>query len=727
MADEKLGEKYMSMEVNLQRVEVEVGGRILAFETGKLAKQSNGAIVVSQDDSQVLVTACATPSDVPFDFLPLTVVYQDRTGASGKIPGGYLKREGRPTDRETLIARLIDRPIRPQFPKYFRREMQVIATVLSYDPASDTDVLALCGSAAALHVSDIPMVAPVAGVRIVRVGGAFKINPSNEEQEQADINLVVAGSREGICMVEGGANEASEESMIEAMDLAFAEIQKIIGAIEELREKAGLAKIEMEAPADLNAEYKELMMAAGAEAALAEGLGVAGKHERKDALKAGRNSIIEKLLADKGLDGEELSEEDAEAATELTNQCKEIWEKLLSSTMRKSVAETGIRLDGRRTDEIRDIWVETGVAPRAHGSAIFTRGETQGFVTASLGVLEEAQRIEQANFVGDLHWMLQYNFPPFSTGEVRRMGGPKRREIGHGALAHRAVQPVLPSIADFPYAMRCSSDILESNGSSSMATVCGASLALMDAGVPLTSPVAGIAMGLIKEGDNYVVLSDILGDEDHLGDMDFKVTGTENGITAFQMDTKIGSIPPEVMTKAMNQARDGRNHILGEMAKVLPTHRTELSPHAPRITTITIKEDKIRDVIGKGGVVIRGLQDEFGVKLSIEDSGEIQIAANSKEITQAVIDRIREITAEPEVGKFYLGTVKRIVKFGAFVEILPGQEGLVHISEMAEERIDKVEDICSEGDEMLVKVVPSDDSGRLRLSRKAALNADAAT
>ena len=723
MIDEKQ-EKNMSMEVNLHRVEVQIGGRTLAFETGKLAKQSNGAVVVSQNDSQVLVTACATSSDVPFDFLPLTVVYQDRTGASGMIPGGYLKREGRPTERETLISRLIDRPIRPQFPKYFRREMQVIATVMSYDHASDTDVLALCGSAAALHVSDIPMEAPVAGVRICRVNGEFVVNPSNSEQDLADINLVVAGSREGICMVEGGANEANEEAMIEAMDLAFAEIQKIIGAIEELREKAGLDKIEIEAPADLNEEYKTIMLENGADSALSQALGIAGKHERKDALKEARNGLIEKVLAAKGLDGEELSDEEAEQAGEITGQCKNIWDKLLSSTMRKSVAETGIRLDGRKTDEIRDIWVEAGIAPRAHGSAVFTRGETQGFVTASLGVLEQAQRIEQANFSGEQHWMLQYNFPPFSTGEVRRMGGPKRREIGHGALAHRAVQPVLPSIADFPYAMRCSSDILESNGSSSMATVCGASLALMDAGVPLKSAVAGIAMGLIKEGDTYVVLSDILGDEDHLGDMDFKVTGTTNGITAFQMDTKIGSIPQEVMTKAMNQARDGRNHILAEMAKVLPTHRSDLSPHAPRITTITIKEDKIRDVIGKGGVVIRGIQDEFGVKLTIEDSGEVQIAANSQEITQAVIDRIREITAEPEIGKFYLGTVKRIEKFGAFVEILPGQEGLVHISLMDEGRVDSVEDICSEGDEMLVKVIPPDRSGRLRLSRKDALNAE---
>ncbi|MBM76084.1 MAG: polyribonucleotide nucleotidyltransferase [Proteobacteria bacterium] len=711
--------------MNIHKVEIEIGGRTLSFETGKLAKQSNGSVVVRQDDSMVLMTACASTSDVPFDFLPLTVVYQDRTGGYGSIPGGYLKREGRPSERETLISRLIDRPIRPQFPKHFRREMQVIATVMSYDQSSDTDVLALCGAAAALHVSDIPMEAPVAGVRIVRLDGEFKINPSIEEQDRADINLVVAGSRDGICMVEGGADEAQEDAMIEAMDLAFAEIQKIIDAIEELRALAGKEKITVEPAPELNEDVLAQMIDLGAQDALVEALAIVGKHERKDGLKAARNGIIDAVLerieskaAAEGLD--EVAVEDV--LSNARSDAKKAWDKQLSKTMRKTVAEKGIRIDGRSTDEIRDIWVEVGVAPRAHGSAVFTRGETQGFITASLGVLDEAQRIEQPNFKGEQRWMLQYNFPPFSTGEVRRMGGPKRREVGHGVLAHRAIEPVLPSAEEFPYVFRCSADILESNGSSSMATVCGASLSLMDAGVPISSPVAGIAMGLIKEDDQYVVLSDILGDEDHLGDMDFKVTGSAKGITAFQMDTKIGSIPRDVMFKAMNQAKEGRIHILGEMAKVISAPREELSDYAPRITTIQIKPDKIRDVIGKGGNVIRGMQDEFDVKISIEDSGAVSIAAKSQEVTDAVINRIRELTEEPEIGKMYLGTVKRIEDFGAFVEILPNVEGLVHISQLEQGRVDKVTDICQEGDEMLVKVIPPDRSGRLRLSRKEALD-----
>ncbi len=706
--------------MNIHKVEVEVGGRTLSFETGKLAKQSNGAVVVSQDDSMVLMTACASTSDVPFDFLPLTVVYQDRTGGYGSIPGGYLKREGRPSERETLISRLIDRPIRPQFPKHFRREMQVIATVMSYDLASDTDILALCGASAALHVSDIPMEAPIAGVRIVRVDGVFKINPSTEEQRNSDINLIVAGSREGICMVEGGADQAEEDAMIEAMDLAFAEVQKIIGAIEELRALAGKEKIVIAEPAAADEALKTDMLALGAQTALVEALAITGKHERSAALKAARNGIIDQLHAALDTEGKSEEEQEDEAAA-VTKAAKSIWSKILSSSMRQTVADKGIRIDGRATDEIRNIWIEVGVSPRAHGSVVFTRGETQGFVTATLGVLDEGQRMEQPDFKGERRWMLQYNFPPFSTGEVRRMGGPKRREVGHGVLAHRAMSPVLPSEKDFPYAFRCSSDILESNGSSSMATVCGASLSLMDAGVPLAAPVAGIAMGLIKEGDKYVVLSDILGDEDHLGDMDFKVTGSAKGITAFQMDTKLGAIPPEVMFKAMTQAKEGRMHILSEMAKVLSSHREELSPHAPRITTIQIKPDKIRDVIGKGGNVIRGMQDEFDVKISIEDSGAVSIAAKSQELTDAVISRIRELTEEPEIGKMYLGTVKRIEDFGAFVEILPNVEGLVHISQLEQGRVDKVSDICQEGDEMLVKVIPPDRNGRLRLSRKEAI------
>ena len=697
--------------MNHHIVEIEVGGRPMILETGKIAKQTNGSVIVRQDESSVLVTACASSSDVPFDFLPLTVVYQDRTAASGKIPGGYLKREGRPNERETLICRLIDRPIRPQFAKHFRREMQVIPTVISYDPASDTDVLSICGASAALHVSDIPMSQPIAGVRIVRVDGAFHINPSLEQTVAADISLVVAGSRDGISMVEGGANEADEESMMEAMELAFTEIQKIIDGIEKLRELAGKEKFELPPAPQPDESIVEKMLADGVEDTVDKALSTEGKFERKAALKAARNEIIEGLVG---------STEDSAEIDRITKEAKNAWGKVNRNVMRRNVADKGVRIDGRATDEIRDIWVELKVSPRAHGSCYFTRGETQAFVTTTLGVKSDSQRIESPDFNGERTWMLQYNFPPFCTGEVRRMGGPKRREVGHGALARRALIPVLPTAEEFPYVLRASSDVLESNGSSSMASVCGSSLSMLDAGVPLKAPVAGIAMGLIKEGETYAVLSDILGDEDHLGDMDFKVTGTEAGITAFQMDTKLGSIPREVMRKAMNQAKDGRLHILAKMAEAIQ-EPAEFSPYAPRISTIQIKSDKIREVIGPGGRVIRGMQDEFNVKISTFDDGRIDIAATSQEAADAAINRIRELTQEPEIGKIYLGTVKRVVDFGAFVEIFPGTEGLVHISELANRRVGKVTDVCNEGDDLLVKVVPPDRSGKLRLSHKQTL------
>jgi polyribonucleotide nucleotidyltransferase len=698
--------------MNIHSVSVEVGGRPLTFEVGKLAKQTNGSIVVKQDDSMVLMTACASKSDSPFDFLPLTVVYQDRTASFGKIPGGFLKSEGRPNERETLISRLIDRPIRPQFPKHFRREMQLIATVLSFDPASDTDVLSLCGGAAAFAVSDIPMEQPVAGVRIVRVKGEYIINPSLDQTNESDLALIVAGSREGICMVEGGANEADEESMMEAMELAFVEIQKIIGAIEELQAKVNPTKFEIDAPEVVDLSIKDEMVALGLTDALTKAMATEGKFERGAALKTARNALIEELNA---------NIEDEASKNERKSQAKEVWSKTLSELMRSSVVEKGIRIDGRATDEIRDIWIEVGVAPRAHGSTVFTRGETQGFVTATLGVDDAVQRVDFANESGERRWMLQYNFPPFCVGEVRRMGGPKRREVGHGKLAWRALLPMLPIKDDFPYVIRCSSDILESNGSSSMATVCGATLAMLDAGVPLKESVAGIAMGLIKEGDNYVVLSDILGDEDHLGDMDFKVTGTVNGITAFQMDTKIGSIPREVMNKAMTQAKDGRLHILNKMEEVIAAPRDEMSPFAPRIHTMYIKQDKIREVIGPGGRVIRSIQDECNVRITTYDDGRLDIAATSDVDAKKAESMIETIVQEPEVGKIYLGLVKKIEKFGAFVEILPGAEGLVHISEMANERVGSVRDVVNEGDEIYVKVIPSDRSGKLSLSRKQAL------
>jgi polyribonucleotide nucleotidyltransferase len=682
--------------MNVQTVSIEVGGRPLTIETGKLAKQANGSVVIRQDDSMILVTACAGKKDVPFDFLPLTVVYQDRTAASGSIPGGFLKREGRPNERETLISRLIDRPIRPQFPKYFRREMQVIATVMSYDPASDTDVLAMCATAAAFAVSDIPMTDPIAGVRIIRLNGEFLINPSLDQLAESDINLVVAGSRAGISMVEGAASEAPEEAMMEAMELAFTEIQKIIDGIEELAAMVNPTKFEIDAPADLNEEVKGKLMALGAQDKLNDAMGISGKFERGTGLKNARNELIAGLV-----DGEE----DADTVASMTKDAKKIWDKMVSETMRRNVVESGIRIDGRQTDEIRHIWMEVGMAPRVHGSTIFTRGETQAFVTATLGTERDAQHVDFADEKEDRRWMLQYNFPPYSTGEVRRMTGPKRREIGHGKLAHRALQPVFPSAEEYKYVVRCSSDVLESNGSSSMATVCGATLSMYDAGVPLKAPVAGIAMGLIKVDDNYVVLSDILGDEDHLGDMDFKVTGTPNGITAFQMDTKLGSIPREIMMKAMTQAKTGRMHILGKMAEVIDGPRQDLSPFAPRITSIKVKPDKIRDIIGKGGVVIKAIQSTCDVRVSVDDSGQVDVVSTNSENAKRAMEWIEGIVREPELGELYLSNVIGIKDFGVIVELFPGNEMLLHISEWDNKRTDSLNGIVSIGDEVLIKVV----------------------
>ena len=698
----------------IHSVSVDVGGRPMTLETGWLAKQAGGAVVVKQNDSAVLVTFVTGSDERPFDFLPLTVNYEDRTAADGRIPGGFLKREGRPDERGTLICRVIDRPIRPQFPKHFRRELQCMATALSFDPASDTDVLALCGASAAAHISEAPLGQAIAGVRVSRVEGEFKINPSRAEMDLADINLVVAGSADAICMVEGGAQEASEADMLQALDLAQAAITKVCAAIDELKAKAGKDKVAVPAKKTVDADVAAKMEELG-KASLIEALAIREKHARSAGLKAARNAVIAQIT-----DGIA----DADEVARLTSEGKAAWSALLSNVMRSTVIEKGTRIDGRATDEIRDITVEVGVAARTHGSAVFTRGETQAFVSATMGIEMDAQRIDFAGATDNFRrWMLQYNFPPFCTGEARRLGGPKRREIGHGALAHRAIQPMVPSQEEFPYVLRCVADVLESNGSSSMATVCGASLALMDAGVPLKKPVAGIAMGLIREGDSYAVLSDILGDEDHLGDMDFKVTGTRDGITAFQMDTKIKGIPREVMLRAMNQAKDGRLHILDEMGKVIDAGREELSQYAPRITAIKINPDKIRDIIGPGGKMIRSIQERTDTKVKVEDDGTVQVAANDQEKADAAIAIIRELTQEAEIGKLYLGVVKRTVDFGAFVEIFPGTEGLVHISHLAEGRVERTTDVVREGDELLVRVIDIDRSGKIRLSRKEALSA----
>jgi polyribonucleotide nucleotidyltransferase len=695
----------------IHSVTVEIGGRPLTLETGWVAKQANGAVVVKQDDTSVLVTAVGDTGDRPFDFLPLTVDYQDRTAASGKIPGGFLKREGRPDERGTLICRLIDRPIRPQFPKHWRKELQIIATVLSYDEASDSDVLAMCGASAAAHISELPLQQPIAGVRIVRHEGEFKVNPSVAELHESDIHLIVAGTADAICMVEGGANEADEASMIDAMDLAHAEIKKIVAAIEELRTLAGKEKWEVPAAPKADEAVTAKVAELGT-ASLNEAMAIREKHARKDALKAARNAVIDQIVA--GLDEDE--------AARVTKDAKTAWDKLIGRTMRQRVAHEGVRIDGRATDEIRFIECEVGVATRTHGSALFTRGETQAFVSATIGIEMDAQRIDSPGAKDQFRrWMLQYNFPPFCTGEVRRMTGPKRREVGHGALAHRALQAVLPKHEDFPYVLRCVSDVTESNGSSSMATVCGSALSLMDAGVPLTRPVAGIAMGLVREDGKYAVLSDILGDEDHLGDMDFKVCGSSEGITAFQMDTKISGVPREVMLRALSQARDGRLHILDEMGKALAAPRQELSQWAPRITTIKINPDKIRDIIGPGGKMIRSIQERTGTKVNVDDTGTVSVSSNDQGAANKAIDIIRELTQEAEIGKLYLGVVKRTVDFGAFVEIFPGTEGLVHISHLAEGRVNKTTDVVSEGDELLVRVIDIDRSGKIRLSRKEAL------
>ncbi|HJN73416.1 MAG TPA: polyribonucleotide nucleotidyltransferase [Myxococcota bacterium] len=698
--------------VNQKSVSVEVGGHTITFETGKYAKQAHGAVVVTSGDSKVLVSAVCGTKPSRFDFLPLTVDYQDRTGSYGKIPGGFLKREGRGNERTTLISRVIDRPIRPLFPKTFRCETQIIATVFSYDADHETDVLALCGASAAMHISDAPMSEAIAGVRVCQVDGELVVNPAFEARQSATLNILAAGTAESIIMVEGGAKECGEDVMLDALDLAHGEIKKIIAALNELDAAVGIANREHEAPTGIPEIITDAV--AGFEGALIEAQKTHGKHDRKAAIKAVFAELDAKVT--EGLDDE--------AAKEARDHAKAAFEKLNKKQMRAKVIADGVRIDGRATDDIRGIWCEAGLATRAHGSAIFTRGETQAFASIAMGTERDNQRIDWPGAMENFrNWMLTYSFPPYSTGEARPLRAPKRREVGHGALAYRAIQPVLPNFDDFPYVLRSTVDVLESNGSSSMATVCSTSLALMDAGVPVKAAVAGIAMGLIKEGDDFAVLSDILGDEDHLGDMDFKVTGTTEGITAFQMDCKIAGVPREVMARALNQARDGRLHILEEMAKTLSAPRPELSDYAPRITTIQIKPDKIRDIIGPGGKVIRGIQDQTNTTLNVDDSGKVQIAATSGEDAQRAMDMIRELTQEAEIGKLYMGVVKRVVDFGAFVEIFPGTDGLVHVSHLARERVERVGDVVTEGDEVLVRVIDIDRSGKIRLSRKEALDA----
>jgi len=687
--------------------QVKIGREMLTIETGKLAKQADGAVTVRHGDTVVLATACYAPNERPgIDFLPLTVDYREATYASGRIPGGFFKREGRPTEKEVLTCRLIDRPIRPLFPTGWRHETQVIALVLSADDANDSDVLALTGASAALSISEIPFQRTIAAVRVGIVDDEFLINPTYEERRSGRLDLVVAGSRDAIVMVESGAREVTEEEIVKALELGHAAIRQIVEVIDDLKQEIGRKKLEVAAKAIGTEFYREVEEEVLVP--LSEAMRVRGKMENYDRV----DQVLEDLIAS-------IPEEEVERKVEATNVFKSLKEKVL----RDEVLERNQRLDGRKFDEIRPIWIEVGALPRTHGSAVFTRGETQALVTATLGTSEDQQKIEMVD--GEIYkrFMLHYNFPPFSVGEVKFLRGPGRREVGHGALAERALTPVVPSEEEFPYTIRVVSDILESNGSSSMASVCGGALAMMDAGVPLKAPVAGVAMGLIMDEatGRYAVLSDIAGAEDHYGDMDFKVAGTTNGITALQMDIKVAGITTEIMKTALEQARRGRLHILEKMQETLAAPRANISTFAPRIVTIKIPVDKIRDVIGPGGKMIRSIIDRTGVKIDVEDDGRVNVASVDEAAAQKAIAIIQELTASPELYKTYMGKVQRITDFGAFVEIMPGLDGLLHVSEIAHYRVKDVRDELKEGDQVLVKVINVDPSGKVRLSRKALL------
>jgi polyribonucleotide nucleotidyltransferase len=685
----------------------EVQGKKVSLETGWMAKQANGAVVVRCGDTAVLVTAVAAKTAREGQsFFPLTVNYQEKAYAGGKIPGGFFKREGRPSESETLNCRLIDRPIRPLFPEYFLNETQIMATVISADRDHDPAMLSIVGASAALEVSDIPFQGPIAGVKVGRVEGKFICNPSAEELEKSDIDIVVAGSREAVIMVEGGAAIVSEQDMLDAVYFGHSALQSLIDAQDELRGLAGVPKRDVVPP--VVDEILKTKVAELAKEKIKEAVRIKTKMERHDRLAAIAEEIQEALLP-------EFEERAAEIAGFLAD--------LEYQLVREHIVKDGERIDGRDTRTIRTITPEVGILPRAHGSSLFTRGETQALVAATLGTSIDEQRIDSLYGESKKRFMLHYNFPPYSVGETSMRLAPGRREIGHGMLAERALERVLPGFDDFPYTVRIVSDILESNGSSSMATVCGGSLSLMDAGVPVKAPVAGIAMGLIKEGDDFTILSDILGDEDHLGDMDFKVAGTAEGVTALQMDIKITGVTRDIMQRALEQAREGRLHILGRMAEALVKPRMEMSPYAPRITTIYVKTDKIRDVIGSGGKNIRGITEATGVTIDIEDSGKINIASHDMAACEQAIKMIRDLTAEAEEGKLYMGTVKKVMDFGAFVEIFPGTDGLVHISELDTERVKNVSDILREGDKVLVKCIGIDKQGKIKLSRKEALGA----
>lgn len=689
-------------------VQKDFHGGNFSIETGRIAKQAAGAVLVRYYDSVVLVTACLG-EEKEGDFFPLTIDYVEKTYAAGKIPGGFLKREGKLSDAETLTSRLIDRPCRPLFPDGFNREVQVIATVMSADGEHDTDVLALCGASAALSISEIPFDGPIAAVRVCRIDGKLKINPSPTERENADLNYIVAGSKDAIVMVEGESKEVPESEVLDALIYAHNELKILIELQEDLIKQAGKEKIVFE-----HTRYDEKLfddVKKFISEDIKNAVQVKEKLERAKAVKLAKEKLVEEFV-----------KEDDENASDIKVQIDRIFEDLNYQIVRGFAFDKGKRIDGRAFNEVRPISIEIGVLPRTHGSSLFTRGETQAIVTTTLGAESEAQRID--NLMEDdakKKFILHYNFPPFSVGETKPVRGPGRREIGHGALAERAVSAILPPEEEFPYVIRIVSEITESNGSSSMATVCGSSLALMDAGVPITAPAAGVAMGLMKRGDDFVVLTDILGDEDHLGDMDFKVCGTAKGVTALQMDIKIKGLDKEILEKALAQAYEGRMFILSKMNEVISKPKDEISSYAPKIVTLKINPDKIRDIIGQGGKTIRSIQESYNVKIDISDDSIVAITAVNQDDINSALTVVESIVAEAEVGKVYKGIVKRIADFGAFVEILPGTDGLLHISEIANRKIRRVEDEMQIGDEIEVKVLEVDRFGKIRLSRKALL------
>lgn len=701
-------------------VSVDIGGDVpMKFEIGRVAKQTAAAVWARWGDSVVLVTVCGANAREGIDFFPLTVEYVEKTYAAGKIPGGFFKREARLRDAEILNCRIIDRSLRPLFPEGYRNEVQIIATVVSFDGQHDTDVLALCGASMAVHCSNIPFgetSGPIAGVRVGRVDGKLVVNPTIEARKDSDVELVVSVSKDAIVMVEGGAAEVSEKDLIDALFFAHAEGQKFISACHEMREKMGKAKTPFTPPVRDEALYTKINDLA-AKHGLTEALATRNKIERYAALDKAKENIHGALKADLGEDGYNA----------VKKKVSEYYGDVKYTVMRQAAIATKTRLDGRRYDEVRPINCEVGALPRAHGSALFTRGETQALVSTTLGTRDDEQKVD--NLLGETYrrYMLHYNFPPFSVGEARPLRGTSRREIGHGALAERAVARMIPSEEDFPYVIRIVSEITESNGSSSMASVCGATMSLYDAGVPVKSPVAGIAMGLIKEGNDLAILSDILGDEDHLGDMDFKVCGTAKGVTAIQMDIKIDGLTREIMTTALEQAKAGRATILKQMADAISGPRGDLSPFAPRMTTMRINPDKIRDVIGPGGKVIRDIVAKTGAKIDIKDDGTVTIAAVGGEAGNKARQIIEDLTREAEVNRIYKGLVRKVVEFGAFVELFPGTDGLIHISELSDKRVERVGDVVQEGDEVVVKVLSIDRDGKIRLSRRAAVGKEVGT